>query len=241
MTDNTQTRVTGYWNRYAREYDANQLERQQHSEVVAAWSRVWDAALPDAPSTVLDVGTGSGNVALLLADMGYRVTGVDLAENMLAEARRKSGDNAPVFTLADATSPPFEDASFDAITARYALWTLKDPVTAFRRWIALLRPGGILVAVDALWFPEGISDAEPTTDRQADFQKAYSESVLHDMPLAQSIDIHDTARLLKQAGFVDVVVDELPELLQLDHRYGVAPGHQPRMQYRITARVGDIV
>ncbi|MGH8932096.1 MAG: class I SAM-dependent methyltransferase [Egibacteraceae bacterium] len=59
-----------------------------------AWADVCSGALPTPPADVLDVGTGTGQVALLLADLGHRVTGIDLAEGMLALARAKSASMA---------------------------------------------------------------------------------------------------------------------------------------------------
>ena len=231
-----QERISGYWNRYAHAYDTHQRDRQAEPGVAETWSRVWRSALPPAPAAVLDVGTGSGNVALLLAHLGYRVTGIDLAEQMLAEAQGKAnGDNPPTFALADAADPPFEPSEFDAITARYSLWTLRDPVTALERWARLLKPGGVVVAVDSPWFPEGIGEGE--TQREQDFRAAYSPDVVARLPLAEAADIHQTALVLKQAGFVDVAVEELPEIYDIDSRYGVAPGHKPQMQYVIKARV----
>lgn len=231
-----QGRINRYWDKYAGVYDAHQLDRQQQPDVTEAWARTWASTLPPAPATVLDVGTGSGNVALLLAELGHRVTGIDLAEGMLNEARRKAtGPNAPVFEAADAAAPPFPDATFDAITSRYVLWTLRDPLETFERWIRLLRPGGVVVAVDSPWFPDGIDASEATTDRERDFRAAYTGDVLARLPLAQIRDIQETAGLLKQAGFVNVTVDELPEILELDRRDGVAPGHRPQMQYRLSA------
>lgn len=236
--DTDQQRINGYWNKYAVAYDSHQLERQQRSDVVEAWKHTWTTALPPAPANVLDVGTGSGNVALLVAGIGHRVTGIDLAEGMLAEARRKAAgtQGAPDFRLADAAAPPFPDASFDAITARYVLWTLRDPLEALGHWIRLLRPGGVLVAVDSPWYPDGINAAPAATQRERDFRTAYDGDVLARLPLAQASDIQETARLLEKAGFLDVTVTELTEILKLDHRDGVAPGHRPQMQYRITAR-----
>ena len=47
----------------------------------------------------------------------------------------------------------------DAVTARYVLWTMREPDAALRAWRELLRPGGTLVIVDGLWFPDGLPDA----------------------------------------------------------------------------------
>lgn len=188
---------------------------------------------------MLDLGTGTGNTALLLAELGYWVTGADLAEGMLDEARRKSGAMGPRFVMADVVHPTGTGGPFDALTARYVLWTLRDPLTALRNWYALLRPGGWLVAVDSLWYPTGVRavhDHPGATGQDLEFLAAYDDDALQLMPLVEATDISDTADLVARAGFTQVRTEELPQVMDLDERYGVAPGHRVQMQYRISAR-----
>ncbi|ACU84308.1 methylase involved in ubiquinone/menaquinone biosynthesis [Brachybacterium faecium DSM 4810] len=145
-----QDRWNEYWTRYAFEYDEHQLSRLAHADERATWSRIWADALPIGTRSVLDVGTGTGNVALQLAADGYEVTGIDLSEGMLERARAKCAGHPapPTFLRGDAVQPPFPPGSFDAIVSRYVLWTLRDAASALQRWHELLRPGGTLVAVD---------------------------------------------------------------------------------------------
>ncbi len=67
--------------------------------------------------TVLDVGTGTGRAALLLARGGARVTAVDASEQMLAAARRRAADErvAVDFLRGDAHALEFKDRSFDTV------------------------------------------------------------------------------------------------------------------------------
>ena len=53
----------------------------------AAWRRVLSDTLPPAPARVLDVGTGTGAIALLAAELGHDVTALDLSDRMLAQGR----------------------------------------------------------------------------------------------------------------------------------------------------------
>ena len=102
------------------------------------------------------MGAGTGFLALLLAELGHRVTGVDLAPGMLALARAKAarlpaGAVRPVFAPGDAVDPPLPAGSVDAVISRHLLWTLTEPQRAFANWRRLLRPGGRVVAIDGLW------------------------------------------------------------------------------------------
>src|SRR5690606_36877543 len=55
------------------------------------------------------------------------------------------------FHLADAEHTRLTDAGFDAIVCRHLVWTLTDPVAAFREWHRLLKPGGVLLFFDGDW------------------------------------------------------------------------------------------
>ncbi|MFJ6986948.1 MULTISPECIES: class I SAM-dependent methyltransferase [unclassified Streptomyces] len=106
--------------------------------------------LPGLPD-LLDLGCGTGSLALLAAEQGYRVTGVDLSPAMLDRARTKLAGRDAVFLLGDAAAPPVGADRFDAVLVRHVLWALPDPAAALRRWRGLLRPGGRLVLVEGVW------------------------------------------------------------------------------------------
>lgn len=231
-----QERLSAYWTRYAAEYDRHQLSRLALPGERETWSRVWTEVLPAGTREVLDAGTGSGNVALLLAALGYDVTGVDLSEGMLSQARLKltGHPNPPRFQLGDAVDPPFTPHSFDAIVSRYLLWTLRDAPAALARWYELLRPGGVMVAVDGAWF-EAEQALPRETERQHHFAEAYDEPAFAHLTFGRA-GIEQIVDEWEKAGFEDVRAQSLPEVLELDRAHGVAPGHHPQLQYRLSAR-----
>jgi SAM-dependent methyltransferase len=216
--------INAYWTEQAPTYDVHQRRPERREHDVEAWSAIWSAALPPAPATVLDVGTGSGHVACLLAGLGHDVTGIDLAEGMLTIAREHAAalDDPPRFLLGDAVAPDFSPATYDVVTGRYVMWTLRDPGAAAARWLELLRPGGTVAMVDSTWFPDGIGDLYDGP-----------ETVL---PLAAATSIDDTAAVLSAAGFTGVTVTPLEQIYDLDATFGVAPKHHVQMQFLLTGR-----
>jgi SAM-dependent methyltransferase len=97
--------------------------------------------------TVLDLGSGTGYPALLAAQTvgaSGSVTGIDLAGDMLAVAERKSrrlGLTNATFRTGDATTLPFDGASFDAVTSRFCLMFLPDVPKAAGEIVRVLKPG----------------------------------------------------------------------------------------------------
>ena len=96
---------------------------------------------------VLDVGCGTGCLAILLAATGRVVTGADPAAASLAVARAKEGADAVTWVHADATSLPPGDADLAVMTGNVAQVFLDDQEWAqvLRAIRAALRPGGYLV------------------------------------------------------------------------------------------------
>jgi demethylmenaquinone methyltransferase / 2-methoxy-6-polyprenyl-1,4-benzoquinol methylase len=113
------------------------------------WRRFLVSRLPVGPEdVVLDVATGTGAVAVeLVRQTGCSVVGADQSPEMLAEARRRVG---PRVTLVEATAAalPFEDASFDGLTAAYLLRYLDDLPAGLRELARTLRPGATAALLD---------------------------------------------------------------------------------------------
>ena len=100
---------------------------------------------------VLDVGSGTGDLALEFARLGS-VTGCDFCEPMLrigkAKASRASSTHAVELLAADALVLPFRDASFDVAVSAFVLRNLADLEKGLREMRRVLRPGGVLAALE---------------------------------------------------------------------------------------------
>jgi demethylmenaquinone methyltransferase/2-methoxy-6-polyprenyl-1,4-benzoquinol methylase len=107
------------------------------------------------PADVLDLATGSGDVAFALADglpPGAEVTGMDFCQPMLDEAVKKRAANGRwadiEFKQGDGMSLPLPDASFDAVTISFGLRNMADRHKALSEMRRVLRPGGRLFVLE---------------------------------------------------------------------------------------------
>ncbi|GAB7039609.1 MULTISPECIES: class I SAM-dependent methyltransferase [Catenuloplanes] len=232
MTTAPQDRINAYWTRRAPSYDEYVQRPERFARDQEVWAGIWRDALGAGARDVLDVGTGSGQVAMVLAGLGHRVTGIDLSEGMLEHARRHAAamTDGPVILADDAVAPDFPPASFDAVTSRYLMWTLRHPDVAVANWARLLRPGGTVAVVDSTWFPHGL-DAAPEN-----LNGHYDQGVREVLPLATATSIDATAAVLERAGLRDVTVTPLTAIFELDREFGVAPDHEHQLQYLVTGR-----
>src|SRR5215468_12253040 len=124
-TDAVKQQVATHWNRRASHFDEDFGHSIRTAGERAAWDRILDLALAGrSPLDALDAGCGTGFLSFELAARGHRVTGVDFAPAMLAEARRKAAERnvAVRFEEADAEQLPFASGSFDLVISRHVLW-----------------------------------------------------------------------------------------------------------------------
>ncbi|MFG2696448.1 class I SAM-dependent methyltransferase [Kitasatospora sp. NPDC048407] len=154
--------IAEYWNDAAPAFDQEPDHGLGAEATRQAWVRRVAEWAPGGPLDVLDAGCGTGSLSRLLAEAGHRVTGVDLAAEMVERARAKlaGAGLAGRFMVGDASRPPVGAERFDAVLCRHLLWTLPDPEAALRHWTTLLRPGGRLVLIEGRWREAG-AESEP--------------------------------------------------------------------------------
>jgi demethylmenaquinone methyltransferase/2-methoxy-6-polyprenyl-1,4-benzoquinol methylase len=127
--------------------------------------RYWKATAlaslgPRRHGNVLDVATGTGDLALALAtgSRTARVVGLDFSAAMLVQAHARSSDLPDLtrltFVRGDALCLPFDDATFSAATSGFALRNVADLGTMFRELARVLAPGGRVALLDLVPIPE---------------------------------------------------------------------------------------
>ena len=109
--------------------------------------RVVIATRATAETRFLEIGVGTGRIALPFLERGYRYTGVDISERMMDQLRAKIRDKDVNLTLvnADITQLPFEDATFDVVIGVHILHLVPEWQKAMREVRRVLAPGGYLV------------------------------------------------------------------------------------------------
>lgn len=227
-----------YWSARADAYHEYHVSANRAEADRILWSAVFARFLESLegphPLRILDVGTGPGYVAGLLKGLGHSVIGLDAAPGMIERAATAHPEVE--FAVADVTDVPSTYRGFDAVTCRYLMWTLRTPHAAARSWFDALRPGGRLIAADANWYTEGIPQ-DLTVQSKAgpnSFVETYDEELLAELPLSQAASPEEYAAVFREAGFAEVEIHWLPEVEELDAKYGLGEGHESKPNFVVT-------
>lgn len=127
--------------------------------------RLWKRRLvamttPGEGGAVLDLATGTGDIAILYAEtVGIRgsVVGIDFCADMIEQAHRRAANSHPMLTfqVADATQLPFDSNTFDVTSISFGIRNVDDPSVALREMARVTRPGGS-VAILETGQPHGV-------------------------------------------------------------------------------------
>ena len=218
--------IESYWSTRTEGYS-----EVNHKELAGtqknAWLKVLTSQFPDKPKEeirILDIGTGPGFFAILLAEAGYQVTAVDYTEEMLKEAQSNAGGLAGciVWKTGDAQALDVESNSFDAVVTRNVTWNLPRPDLAYKEWLRVLKPEGVLYNFDADWYGHLYNEEKRSSyekdRRQTEEQNVedyYSgtdsekmEEIARQVPLSRLERPKWDIETMQKAGFLDVSCDE---------------------------------
>jgi SAM-dependent methyltransferase len=119
-------------------------------------AKVFYQRLGITPGTrLLDVGCGAGQLALIAARAGAKVTGCDIATNWLEQARTRAAAEGLEITFeeGDAESLPYQDAQFDAVSSMFGAMFAPRPELVAAELTRVCRPGGTIAMAN--WTPSG--------------------------------------------------------------------------------------
>ena len=214
--------VRKHWDSASVSYDQSPGHGLSEPERVA-WRRVLSRTLDPSPEgperSILDVGTGTGEMASVLGSMGFKVTGVDLSPAMLAQARLKAQqEGTDLQTVeAEASNLPFPADSFDMVFSRHLFWNLIDPQAAVREWARVVRPGGMIAIADGWWEEPGrINEARRAVGRRlrSVLEPGHAENTDYELvrphlPIAGGVSPYSVRYYLDSAGLKHIRVRDL--------------------------------
>lgn len=208
-------RITDYWTLRAEGFEAQRL-RELESAKREIWLREIKKQLPGTkPMRVLDIGTGTGFFACLMASESHQVTGIDLTPYMIEHAKHMASllKLDVSFYVMDAEAPDFTAESFDVLLTRNLTWTLPDVRKAYCEWFKLLKPGGVMINFDADYY------VELGTEQHVKLPQTHAHILLSETMMQENAAItreigqlqHPRPlwdiQLLMEAGFERVFVD----------------------------------
>jgi ubiquinone/menaquinone biosynthesis C-methylase UbiE len=233
QTDVVKQQVAAHWGKRAAHFDEDFGHSIRTEAERAAWDRILDLALPRRNTLdALDAGCGTGFLSFELAGRGHRVTGIDFAPAMLAEARRKAAERGVSirFEEGDAEQLPFEPGSFDLVVSRHVLWTLPHPEAAIDEWIRVLRPGGRLAVIDGQFDP-GFLVHQRENARTSDEYAAIGDQ----LPFLGGRPRQEIETLLQAHGLVTVGSDPVLDLVEAQAQRMVQEGRERQTRQRYVA------
>ena len=130
-------KIKEYWEGEAGIYSEG-IKAELKSETAENWKNLILEYAPEKEHLeVLDVGCGPGFFEIMLGKEGHHVTGIDITENMIHEAKenvKAAGLSADLMTM-DCHNLNFPDETFDMVICRNITWTLDDPQKAYKEWL----------------------------------------------------------------------------------------------------------
>lgn len=215
--------VTQMFDNISKEYDG--LNRVISFGIDVSWrKKVVSLVNETQPKTILDIATGTGDLAIQLATStkASRIIGLDISEGMLDVGRKKVTqkqlDNRIELVLGDSENLPFENDTFDAITVAFGVRnfeTLEKGLSEIKR---VLKPGGIFVIL------------ETSVPTKTPFKQGYNLYTNHIMPVIGKLFSKDRSayrylsdsasvfpygealnNILRKIGFIDV--NDLPQTM----------------------------
>ena len=149
---NKKQQVTQMFDNISKEYDG--LNRVISFGIDVKWrNKVVDLVAASNPERILDIATGTGDLAINLAKTEAKeIIGLDISDGMLEVGRQKiahkSLENLISMVIGDSENLPFDDNSFDAITVAFGVRNFEHLEKGLQEILRVLKPGGLFVILE---------------------------------------------------------------------------------------------
>ena len=181
---------------------------------------------PYKPQTLLDIATGTGDFAILAAEMlrPQKLVGADISEGMMEigrqKVREKGLDNIISFEKEDCTALSYPEATFDAVTAAFGIRNFADLDTGLREMCRVLKTGGHLSIVEL---------TTPVTFPMKQLFHIYSHTVL---PVYGRLISKDTSAY----SYLTKTIEAFPQgerMVEILHKAGFSEASFKRLTFGI--------
>ena len=221
--DDRKEKIAAYWTKRSDSF-LEQRRAELHSPLADRWMEEIRKYLPENESgngrlKILDVGCGTGFFTILLAKQGHQVTGTDLTPDMIANSRILGEEEHVTcdFQVMDAEHLGFSDESFDVVISRNLTWTLPEAAQAYKEWIRVLKPGGLLLNFDANYGATNFAETSGLPENHAHNQLGNSlmqecEDIKRQLPISSYIrpawDVEELGKLGVEQLAIDLGISK---------------------------------
>lgn len=206
--------IINYWDKRALSFS-----KDKQAELESKHAQAWIKEINNVTSIqegmkILDIGTGAGFLAILCAQQGSDVTGIDISSDMIKSAQQNAQHfhQDIQFQIMDAEQLAFEDATFDVVIARNVTWLLSNTQEVYREWLRVLKPNGTLINIDGDYGKDSFEDYSNMPNDHAHL--TLGDTMLQESEaIKQSISINQQQRpqydieILQSLGLEHVHVD----------------------------------
>ena len=192
------------FDRAAEFYDATRSLSQEASAAVTELL----ASEVQGKGRVLEIGVGTGRIALPLVERGIEIVGIDLSVPMLRKLLEKAGSSSVPVVVSDATRLPFTDHSFGAAIACHVLHLIRDWTQAVDELVRVSETAGTILVDQGGWRQGFLQDLEKRFAESAGIDRAWVG--------LQKVEDLDSAMAARGAG-----VRVLPKI---SDKRAIAPG-----------------
>lgn len=227
LTDSdVKSAIRSRWDVSSQKYDTHFGHGIKTPDEREAWKRILWEALPGNGLDILDVGCGTGEISLVLAEMGHNVHGIDISEKMLtlARAKAKASRLKAKFLIGDAESLNFDEGKFDAVVSRHLLWTLPHPDKAMNEWKRILKNNGTVMVIDGMW-RDGTLEGRARRlaselgvillERQNPWKAWYPSELNSALPHRFGLSSEDARKYFVASSLCDVTLSDLNEIREI--------------------------
>lgn len=217
---NKKQQVTKMFDNISKEYDG--LNRVISFGIDVKWrKKVVDIVAKSSPENILDIATGTGDLAISLTKTGAKkIVGLDISDGMLEVGRQKINtknlNDTITMVIGDSENLPFENNSFDAITVAFGVRNFENLEKGLSEILRVLKPNGVFVIL------------ETSVPTKTPFKQGYKFYTKHILPtigktfskdqsaysyLCESASVFPYGEvlnnILRKIGFIDV--EDLPQ------------------------------